>query len=77
MPQPLMMEKVKLNAYMKTYLQDLLELTPKTDVLFIIGDWNTKAGSEEIPGVTSTFGLGIQNEAGKGYQSFAKRMRWS
>ena len=63
MPQPLMMEKVKLNAYMKTYLQDLLELTPKTDVLFIIGDWNTKAGSEEIPGVTSKFDLGVQNEA--------------
>ena len=45
-------------------LQDLLELTPKKDVLFIIGDWNTKVGSQEIPGVTSKFGLGVQTEAG-------------
>ena len=45
--------------------QDLLELTPKKDVLFIIGDWNTKAGSQETPGVTGKFGLGIQNEQGK------------
>ena len=44
-------------------LQDLLELTPKKDVLFIIGDWNAKAGSQEIPGVTGKFGLGVQNEA--------------
>ena len=47
-------------------LQDLLEKTPKKDVLFIIGDWNTKVGSQEIPGVTGKFGLGVQNEAGKG-----------
>ena len=40
-------------------LQDLLELTPKKDVLFIIGDWNAKVGSQETPGVTSKFGLGI------------------
>ena len=46
-------------------LQDLLELTPKKDVLFIIGDWNAKVGSQEIPGLTGKFGLGIQNEAGK------------
>ena len=45
-------------------LQDLLELTPKKDVLFIIGDWNAK-GSQETPGVTGKFGLGIQNEAGQ------------
>ena len=44
-------------------LQDLLELIPKKDVLFFIGDWNAKAGSQEIPGITSKFGLGIQNEA--------------
>ena len=44
-------------------LQDLLELTPKEDILFIIGDWNAKIGSQEIPGVTSKFGLGVQNEA--------------
>ena len=46
-------------------LQDLLELTPKKDVLFIIVDWNAKVGSQETPGVTSKFGLGIQNEAGQ------------
>ena len=46
-------------------LQDLLELTPKKDILFIIGDWNAKAGSQETPGVTGKFGLGIQNEAGQ------------
>ena len=50
-------------------LQDLLELTPKKkkkkDVLFIIGDWNAKVGSQETPGVTSKFGLGLQNKAGK------------
>ena len=45
-------------------LQDLLELTPKKDVLFIIGDWNAKVGSQETPGVTGKFGLGVQNEAG-------------
>ena len=47
------------------YLQDLLELTPKKDVLFIIGDWNAKVGSRETPGVTGKFGLGVQNEAGQ------------
>ena len=46
-------------------LQDLLELTPKIDVLFIIGDWNAKVGSQEISGVTSKYGLGIQNEGGQ------------
>ena len=46
-------------------LQDFLELTPKKDVLFIIGDWNAKVGSQETPGVTGKFGLGIQNEAGQ------------
>ena len=65
MPQPVMLKK--LNASMN--LQDLLELTPKKDVLFIIGDWNAKVGSQEIPEVTGKFGLGVQNEAG---QSFAK-----
>ena len=47
------------------YLQDLLELTPKKDVLFIIGDWNAKVGSQETPRVTGKFGLGIWNEAGQ------------
>ena len=46
-------------------LQDLLELTPKKDVLFITGDWNAKVGSQEIPGATGKFGLGVQNEAGQ------------
>ena len=46
-------------------LQDFLELTPKKDVLFIIGDWNAKVGSQETPGVTGKFGLGVWNEAGK------------
>ena len=46
-------------------LQDLLEPTPKKDVLFITGDWNAKVGSQETPGLTGKFGLGIQNEAGQ------------
>ena len=46
-------------------LQDLLELTPKKDVLFIIGDWNSKVGSQETPGVIGKFGLGVKNEAGQ------------
>ena len=46
-------------------LQDLLELTPQKDVLFIIGDWNSKVGSQETPGVTGKFGLGMRNEAGQ------------
>ena len=45
-------------------LQDLLELTPKKDILFIIGDWNAKVGSQETPVETGIFGLGVQNEAG-------------
>ena len=47
-------------------LQDLLELKPKTDALFIIGDWNTKVGSQETPGVIGKFGLGVQMKQGKG-----------
>ena len=54
-------------------LQELLELTPKKDVLFIIRDWNAKVGSQETPGVTGKFGLGVQKEAGQRL-SFAKRM---
>ena len=55
-------------------LQDLLELTPKKDVLFIIGDWNTKVRSQETPEVTGKFGLGIWNEAGQRLIEFAKKM---
>ena len=62
MPQPVMLKELKLNGFMKTY--NLLEQTPKKDVLFIIGDWNANVGSQETPGVTGKFGLGIQNEAG-------------
>ena len=58
-------------------LQDLLELTPKKDVLFIIGDWNVKVGSLETPGVTGKFGLGMRNEAEKRLIEFAKEMHWS
>ena len=54
-------------------LQDLLELTPKKDILFIIGDWNAKVGSQETPGVTGQFDLGIQNEAGQRTIEFCKR----
>ena len=51
-------------------LQDLLELTPQKDFLFIIGDWNAKVGSQEKPGVTGKFGLGVQNEAGQKLTEF-------
>ena len=54
-------------------LQDLLELTPKKDVIFIIGgDWNAKVGSQETPGVTGKFGLGVPNEAGKRLTEFCQ-----
>ena len=66
-----MLKKLKLNGSMKN-LQDLLELSPKKDVLFIIGDWNAKVGSQEIPGVMGKFGLGVQNEAGQRLIEFCK-----
>ena len=53
-------------------LQDLLELTPKKDVLFIKGDWDAKVGSQETPGVTGKFGLGIRNEAGQRLMEFCQ-----
>ena len=53
-------------------LQDLLEITPKRDVLFIIGDWNTKVGSQEIPGVTGKLDHGVQNEAGQRLTEFCQ-----
>ena len=53
-------------------LQDLLELTLKKDVLFVIGNWNAKVGSQETPGVTGKFGLGIRNEAGQRLIEFCK-----
>ena len=54
-------------------LQDLLELTPKKDVLFIIGDWNAKVGSQETPGITGKFGLGVQNVAGQTLIEFCQK----
>ena len=53
-------------------LQDLVELTPKKDILFIIGDWNAKVGLQNIPGVTCKFGLGVQNKAGQRLTEFSK-----
>ena len=53
-------------------LQDFLEITPPKDVLFIIGDWNAKVGSQEIPGVTGKFGLGVQNEAMQRLREFCQ-----
>ena len=53
-------------------LQDLLELTPPKDVLFIIGDWNVKIESQEIPGVTGKFDLGVRNKAGRSLKEFCQ-----
>ena len=53
-------------------LQELLELTPQKDVLFIVGDWNAKVGSQETPGIAGKFGLGVQNEAGQRRTEFYK-----
>ena len=53
-------------------LQDLLELTPQKDILFIIGDWNAKVGSQEIPGVTHKFGIAVQNEVGQRLTEFCQ-----
>ena len=64
MPQPVMLKKLEVEWFYED-LQDLLELTPKKVILFIIGDWNAKVGSQETPGVTGKFGLGVQNEAGQ------------
>ena len=65
MPQPVTLKKLKLNGWFYEDLQALVELTPKKDDLFIIGDWNAKVGSQERPGVTGKFGLAVQNEAGQ------------
>ena len=77
MPQLLMSKKLKLNGSMRTCrnndLLDLLELTPKKDDLFIIGDWNAKVGSQDIPGITGKFDLGEQNEAGQRLTEFCQK----
>ena len=67
-----MLKKLKLKLFEED-LQDLLELKPIKDVLFLIGDWNAKVGGQEIPGVIDKFDLGVKNEAGQGLTSFAKR----
>ena len=74
--QPVMLKKLKLNGFMKTYKT---LRTPKKDVLFIIGDWNAKVGSQETPGVTGKFGFGIHNEAEQRLECRCKfaRMHWS
>ena len=66
MPLPVKLKKLKLN------LQDLIELTLTKDIVFIIGDWNEKVGSQETPGVTGKFGLGIRNEAGQRLREFCQ-----
>ena len=64
MPQTVKLEEAEVERYYED-LQDHLGLTPKKDVLFIIGDWNAKVGSQETPGVTGKYGLGIRIEAGQ------------
>ena len=76
MPQPVTLKKLKLNGSYED-LQDLLELTPKKDVLFIRGDWNAKVGGQETPGVTGKFGLGVQNEAGQRLTESFQCTHWS
>ena len=71
MPQLVMLKKLKLNGSVNTYRPS--RTNTKKDVLFIIGDWNAKVGSQEIPGVTDKFGLGVRNEAGQSLSKFAKR----
>ena len=67
MPLPVKLKKLKLN------LQDLIELTLTKDIVFIIGDWNEKVGSQEIPGVTGKFGLEVENKAGQRLTEFLSR----
>ena len=73
MPRPGMLKKLKLNSSMKTY-KVFIELTPKKDVLFIIGDWNAKVGSQAIPGGTDKFGLRVRNEVGQRLTEFCQGM---
>ena len=68
MPQPVMLKKLEFYED----VEDLLELTPQKDVLFIIGDWNAKVESQETSGVTGKFGLGVQNEAGQKLTAFCQ-----
>ena len=65
MPRPIILKKLAEVEWSYEGLQGLLELTPKKDVLIIIGDWNAKLRSQETPRVTGKFGLGVQNKAGQ------------
>ena len=70
MPQPVTLKKLKLNGSMKTY--KTFRTNTQKDVLFIPGGWNTKVGSQEIPGVTGKFGFGVQNEGGQRLINFCQ-----
>ena len=77
MPQPSNAEDAEVERFFED-LQDSLQLTPPKDVLFIIGDWNEKVGSQETPGVTGRFGLGVRNEAGQRLIiEFCQENHWS
>ena len=72
MPRPVTLKKLAEVEWSYEGLQGLLELIPEKDVLFIIGDWNAKVGSQETPGVTGKFGLGVQNKAGQRLTEFCQ-----
>ena len=75
MPKPITLKKLKLNSSMKTYRfhrTNIKKKKERKDVLFIIGDWNAKVGSQEIPGVMGKFDLGVQNEAGQRLTEFCQ-----
>ena len=71
MPRSINAEEAEVERFYED-LQDFLELIPQKDVLFIIGDWNAKVGSQEIPGVAGKFGLGVQNKAGQRITEFCQ-----
>ena len=71
MTQPAMLKEAEVEWFYED-LQDLLELTPKTDILFIIRDWNAKVGNQEIPVITGKFSLRVQNEAGQNLTDFCQ-----
>ena len=71
MPRSINAEEAEVERFYED-LQDFLELIPQKDVLFIIGDWNAKVGSQETPGVTGKFGLAVQNEVGQRLTEFCK-----
>ena len=74
MSRPVMLKKQAEVEWFYEDLQDLLELTPQKDVLFSIGDWNAKVGSQETPGLTGKIGLGVQNEAGQKLTEFCQEI---